>query len=152
MKNYTNKNNRYISKLSYTSWRTLFVLRFTCSYYLNEKYHLSLSPYFRNNPRAGKLGLYTRNKKYKIIEGTIVQTMLWSWSLYLIEWLFTLFDWWFSSIQVRPLYVDFSWIPGFAIMSVHVFIYPGRRNVFGSLQQKETQNLESTCYYCACNN
>ena len=81
MKNYTNKNNTYILKISYTSWRTLLVLRFACSYYLNEKYHHSLSPYFRNNPRACKLGLYTRNKKYKVIEGIFVQTMLWSWSL-----------------------------------------------------------------------
>ena len=82
----------------------------------------ALSPYFRNNPRACKLGLYTRNKKYKIIEGTIVK-LCYDHEAYLIEWLLTMFDWLFSFIQDRPLCVDFPWIPGFAIMSVQVFIY-----------------------------
>ena len=70
----------YILKLSCTSWRTLLVLRFPYLNYLNKKQHQSLSPYFRNNPRA-QIRPYTGNKKYKIIEVTIVQTMLWSWSL-----------------------------------------------------------------------
>ena len=38
-------------------------------------------PIFSEQPTRVQIRPYTRNKKYKIIEVTIVQTMLWSWSL-----------------------------------------------------------------------
>ena len=90
-----------------------------------------------------RLGRILEIKTYKIIEVTIFQT-IWSWSIYLIEWLLAMFDWLFS-IRRPLLYVDFPLTPGFAIMFVQVFtVYPRWRNGFGSLQQKEIQSLEST--------
>ena len=38
-------------------------------------------PIFSEQPTRVQIRPYTRNKKYKNIEVTIVQTMLWSWSL-----------------------------------------------------------------------
>ena len=66
----------YILKLSYTSWRTL------CLLILFEwKITLLIVPIFSEQPTCVQIRAVYSNKNYKIIEVTIVQTMLWSWSL-----------------------------------------------------------------------